>query len=91
MAKDKPFGEEQKRGEDHLAMFQSLKKHPAYDVLMGWVDERTRGMFNHLLTEKDPTQLAKDVGAVAALREVRARVDSEIDATLKYLAGNVEE
>ena len=78
---------DRKTAEEFLNSLQSLQKHPAYEYLMAWVDECTRGVFARLVNESDPTKLAKLVGNVSTLKEVRSRIDFEIASTMSYLKG----
>ncbi len=66
--------------EETITALQSLKKHPGYDLLMAWIDEATRGAFNDIMYSNDPTTIMKNVGKVAAYKEVRSRTDFAIDS-----------
>lgn len=69
--------------EEYLVRLQNLQRNEGYAFLMQQVDDLTRGAFSRLIAATDPTTMAKEAGRVAALRDVRSWVDSEIQATLE--------
>lgn len=71
--------------EESLNAMQSLRKHPGYELLMAWIDEATRGAFNDIMYSNDPTVIMKNVGKVAAYKEVRSRTDFAIDSFVKLV------
>lgn len=73
-----------------LEIFQGLKRHEGYGLFMDWVNEMTRYHFSQLETDKDPTSLARNVGALMAYKTVRARIEYEISQCLKVLQEDKE-
>lgn len=63
---------------EYVTQLSTLQRNEGYHLLMAQVDALTKMAFGKLMAEVDPTTLAREVGKVAALREVRSWVDQEI-------------
>lgn len=67
----------------YLVQLQTLQKTDGYHLFMQQVNLLTKMAFSKLLASEDPTVMAKETGRIAALREISAWVDTEIQATLE--------
>lgn len=79
----KPSDQDPQKVDEYLTQLQVLWQNEMFQFYMQYIREQLQASFGLMLQSKDPTEIVKEVGKTAALKDVSSWLQREIDATLR--------
>jgi hypothetical protein len=78
-----------KNEERKLLALQHLRKTEGWSLMQQWFDRSIEALEQQLTAANDVVPLARAAGALSAFKDVRSRVDLEIEAVSTFLTEEV--